>query len=534
MGGMKMRELMVAGTLMCAGSVMAQNLAMINNPQISIPSVQREMRAAWVASVYGIDWPTTRGTTTTSIASQRTQMNAILDGMAAANMNCVFLQVRSAGDAMYPSTLEPWSYYLTGRQGLAPTGTYDPLAEWIVAARQRGMQLYAWVNPYRMIVNVPSFSPPPGTGWVDTATTSSTAYVHPLHSYRSRPSVVKLYENSSGADQYWLDPGEPASAAHSKAVIMDIVNRYDIDGLVFDDYFYPYPNGLYAFPDTSSFALYGGGLTLSNWRRKNVNDFVYDIYTSIKAAKPQCLFGIGPFGIWQPGNPAGVTGLNSYAELYADSKLWLNNGWVDFLAPQLYWKISSTGQPYGSLLNWWVSQNTQGRHVWASNYTSQLIGNTWPAQEIIDQISVTRNTPGATGNVHYSAKVIRDDTQSLKTLLANGLYSTDALIPASAWLDNAAPARPILSYSKSSSQHLFTWSLPGGSDAARWYLISTLVGTTWSHSVVPSSTLSTVVNIKSASGSLRAIGVAAVDKSGNQSAYATRVFDPSVLTTRVR
>ncbi len=515
---------MGAGLAMSAMAA-AQGAAFINSSLLQVPTIPREMRAAWVATVYQIDWPTTRGNTSANVASQRTQMNSILDAMADAKMTTVFLQVRAQSDAIYPSTLEPWAYYLTGRQGLAPAVAYDPLQEWITGAKQRGLQLYAWFNPYRVFVNTPSFTPPPGIGWNDTQTTSSSSYVAPSSPYRSLSGSVREYNGD-----YFLDPGDPAARTHSKNVIMDVVRRYDIDGVVFDDYFYPYPSGSLAFPDSNTYALYGGGLSLANWRRKNVNDFIFDIYDSIRLepGKGHVLFGVGPFGIWKPGNPAGVTGLSSFDEIYCDSKLWFNNGWVDFMSPQLYWRISATGQPYIPLLAWWASQNTQNRHLWPSNYTSQTLNLTWPVQEILDQVSATRNTAGATGNVHYSIKGIRDNTNSLRASLKASLYSAQALPPASPWKDAVPPMRPTVSLTMSSGNHVISWT-PVGTEPARWWAVSTLVGSVWTHKVLPATTTSVTIPRSSAGGTLRAYAVGAVDRVGNISPLANRVLDATVF-----
>lgn len=501
--------------------------AFVNTPLLVVPTFPREMRAAWVATIYQIDWPASRGAGSTFVTAQRTQMNAILNAMADAKMNCVFLQVRAQADAIYPSTLEPWAYYLTGREGRPTTGGYDPLSEWINGAHSRGIQLFAWVNPYRVDVSAPQFQPPPGSGWDDNATTSTASYVAPTSPYRTIPTAVKEY-----GGLWLLNPGDPQSPAHVKGVILDLVRRYDLDGVVFDDYFYPYPETGLDFPDDQSFALYGGGLSLANWRRKNVNDFVFDVSNALhnEPGKGHVLFGIGPFGIWKPGNPPGVTGLSAYDSIYADSKLWFNNGWVDFMSPQLYWSISSTGQPYGPLLNWWASQNLQGRHLWPSNNASQTLNGTWPVQEIVDQVSVTRNTPGATGNVLYSVKGIRDDTNGLRSALKASLYSVPALPPTSPWRDAVPPLRPNSFIAQSGGNLLLSWS-QSGPEPSHWWTVQLLVGDVWQTRLLPGATTS--LSIPRSSG-LRALAIGAVDRLGNVSPRANRVLDPTVLTGHFR
>lgn len=530
--------LVAAGVMAMPVGGWAQSQVLVNNPMLVVPNIRREARAAWVATVSNLDWPTSRGASTTTINAQRNEMNTILNTVQAMNMNMVFLQVRPSSDALYPSTLEPWSYFLTGRMGLAPgLSTYDPLQEWITAARSRGIQLYAWVNPYRVFVFNPDRTPPPGTGWNDTSTAASSTHIAPTHPYRKLPSLVRQYVTSS-ANDWWMDPGEPQTRTYVRQVVMDIVNRYDIDGLVIDDYFYPYPgtlnNQTVPFPDSATFALYGGGLSLANWRRQNVNNMIFELYSDIKQSKPHVIFGVSPFGIWQPGNPPGVVGLNSFADIYCDSKLWLNNGWLDMISPQLYWRISAPQQPYGPLLAWWSSQNTQGRHLWPSNGAYRILDTTpWPAQELVDQVQMTRDTAGATGNVFFRMGQLTANSGGLRTELTNQVYSAPALIPASPWLDSVPPQRPNLSVSVVSPNVSLAWSL-NGAEAARWWQVSTLYGTTWTHRVLPASTSSLSVARASSGQSIRAVAVSAVDRMGNASPSATRVFDVRVLSPLFR
>lgn len=490
--------------------------------KITIPPIRREVRAAWVATVWNIDWPTTRN----NVTSQRTQMNAILDAAASMKLNALFVQVRSQCDAMYPSSIEPWSYFLTGRMGRAPTpSSYDPIQEWIAGCRARGIEFHAWFNPYRALVQTP------GSG--------DAGFISPLHVSNANPSIVVQYGSYK-----WLDPGNPASVAYTQSVINDVVARYDIDGLVFDDYFYPYQirdanNNIVDFPDTTSYNAYlsGGGLLgRSDWRRRNVDDFIQSCYQQIKSAKPWVKFGIGPFGIWRPGNPSGVTGLDAYASIYTDSKKWINMGWVDYFCPQLYWAIDDEGQWYDRLLPWWTQQNWQGRHLLASNGAHNLstTGADWPAQELLDQIEVTRDTPGAQGNVFYSIKWLQNNTKSIKSLLEAGPYREHSLPPAATWLDSGAPLPPTVNYTlnRAVGQHQISWS-PNGPEAARWFVLSTLIGSTWSHRALPATTLSVTLPVKTsggATGPLRAFAVASVDRLGNMSATTNRVLDATVLS----
>jgi uncharacterized lipoprotein YddW (UPF0748 family) len=389
------------------------------------PAVAREFRAAWVATVDNIDWPSRRDLST---AQAQAELIAILDRTRQLGMNALVFQVRPAADALYPSTLEPWSAYLTGAQGRAPTPAWDPLAFAVREAHARGLELHAWFNPYR--ARHPSDKSP----------------LDPTHIAAARAPLVKRY-----GSYLWMDPGEPAVIERSVAVIVDVVRRYDVDGVHIDDYFYPYKErdargAIIPFPDDPSFGAYtsrGGTMERDDWRRANVDSFVRRMYVRVKAAKPWVKVGISPFGIWRPGYPSDVRGFDSYAELYGDSRKWLREGWLDYATPQLYWPIGKDGQPYGSLLAWWAAENVKGRHMWPGNYTSRVgRAAAWTADEVMNQIALTRRQGNATGNVHFSMSVFmpkgadtaRAERELLAARLMNDAYKAPALVPASPWL----------------------------------------------------------------------------------------------------
>ncbi|MBK6459184.1 MAG: family 10 glycosylhydrolase [Gemmatimonadetes bacterium] len=318
------------------------------------PPLPREFRAVWVATVTNIDWPSRPGL---PVDSQKTELLAILDLAAAVRLNAVIFQVRPGGDALYQSHLEPWSYFLTGQQGRAPQPMWDPLAFAVAEAHKRGMELHAWFNPYR--AGHPR----------DTTGTKS-----PLHLSRTNPAVVHRY-----GPYTWMDPGEAVVRRKTIDVVVDVVRRYDVDGVHIDDYFYPYPERTrrgreIPFPDERSWRAYKareGTLSRDDWRRQNVDQLVQELYTAIKRAKPWVKFGISPFGIWRPGYPESVRGFDAYDRLYADSRKWLNEGWVDYWTPQLYWKLGAPLQSYRDLLAWWRAENRLGRNLWPGNYTSR-------------------------------------------------------------------------------------------------------------------------------------------------------------------
>lgn len=421
----------------------------------------REFRAAWVATVGNIDWPSRPGLTS---AEQQTELVAILDRAAALNLNAVIFQVRPASDAFYESELEPWSEWLTGEMGRAPVPYYDPLQFAITEAHARGLELHAWFNPFR-------------------ARAASDRPSVSLHVSRRMPQSVREY-----GDLQWLDPGDGAVQAHVLRVIADVVRRYDIDGVHIDDYFYPYRERdrrgrLIDFPDDETYRRYvrgGGGLERDDWRRDNVNRFVEQLYRTVKNEKPWVKVGISPFGIWRPGHPDGVAGLDAYREIYADARLWVNEGWLDYVTPQLYWRTDAPAQPYDRLLDWWIGQNVHHRHVWPGNFTSR-VGNPesqWEAGEILEQIRITRDAPGQLGNVHFSMRALMENRRGLADSLAAGPYAVPALVPASPWLDPRVPAAPKLTFHQDATG---TWLsiAPGDELDVRFWIAQLRTGGEW-------------------------------------------------------
>lgn len=393
------------------------------------PVPKAEFRGVWVATVDNIDWPSKRGIATDQA---KTELVKILEKCKELNLNAVVFQVRPSTDALYESKIEPWSEYLTGQQGKAPDPYWDPLAFAVEEAHKRGIELHCWFNPYR------SLHP------------AQKGPVAANHLSKTNPSVVKQYGR-----YLWMDPGEPAVQRRSLEVMIDVVRRYDVDGVHIDDYFYPYkekgPDGkLLDFPDDQSFGRYekaGGKLSRDDWRRKNVDEFIERLYGEIKKTKKWVKFGISPFGIYRPGVPEGIkAGVDQYADLYADALKWYQKGWCDYYTPQLYWPIKQTPQAYGVLLKWWSENNPAGRHFWPGNFTGRTNpgdGN-WPSQEVIDQINLTRSETGAGGNVHFSMKAFMQDFNGIASALKKGPYKDPALVPASPWLGSKKPAAPVL------------------------------------------------------------------------------------------
>lgn len=439
------------------------------------PPVPREFRGVWIATVDNIDWPSKPGL---SVDSQKTELLALLDHAARLRLNAVIFQVRPAADALYKSSLEPWSVYLTGQSGRAPSPEWDPLAFAITESHRRGLELHAWFNPYRARYRG------------DRGTLSST------HVSRTMGSVVKRY-----GSYLWMDPGEPTVRAHTTRVILDVVRRYDVDGVHIDDYFYPYQERdrrgrLIPFPDDASWTKYrrgGGTLTRDNWRRRNVDLLVESLYGEIKKAKPWVKFGVSPFGIWRPGYPTPVRGLDAYDALYADSRRWLVEGWLDYFVPQLYWAVGAPQQSYPMLLAWWADQNHLGRHLWPGNGTFKVTttgSQRWPANELLQQITLTRDQPGAGGNVHFSMSSLVQSADALADRLMVGPYRGPALVPASPWLASSIPLAPAVSSSTADRRITLRVSTPNdiGPAAARWWLVRARYGDGWRTDLVDAGT----------------------------------------------
>ena len=446
------------------------------------PPPQREFRGAWIATVGNMDWPSAPGL---SVAQQKAELISLLDMAVRTKLNTVVFQIRPASDAMYASSIEPWSEYLTGVQGQAPQPYFDPLAFAVEEAHRRGLELHAWMNPFR----------------VRLSTTTPAAANHVSHTHRE---WVHAY-----GGQLWLDPGEPAARAYVLQVIMDVVRRYDVDGIQFDDYFYPYPaagsqGNRLPFPDDVTWRKYGSGsgFNRDDWRRHNIDEFIQSVYQNIKATKPWVKFGVSPFGIWRPGSPPQVKGFDAYAGLYADSRLWLANGWVDYFSPQLYWPINSPGQSFPVLLNWWEHQNAKNRNLWPG-LAAYVAGSKFPVQEIGQQIQVLRTQPGASGEIFFHLRTF-DQNPALANVVA-ALYTQTALVPASPWLVPALPPKPEITEHDSNGGWTFQWTAPGGTSTAKWVVQFCGVDNVWRTAILPANQLAQTFSFAPQMVSIRAM-----------------------------
>ncbi|WP_035609464.1 family 10 glycosylhydrolase [Haloferula sp. BvORR071] len=445
------------------------------------PMPAREFRAAWAAVVHNIDWPSKSGM---SAGSQQAEMDAILDRMASLNMNALLLQVRPHCDAVYQSSREPWSPWLTGTMGKSPG--YDPLEYCVRQAHARGIEVHAWFNPFRALSNA------------SQGTCSN-------HVCQASPNITKRYGNL-----VWCDPAETETRARAFGAILDVVQRYDIDGVHLDDYFYPYPEGGRVFPDGRSPAI----------RRKIVDDFVQKLYSDVKARKPWVRVGISPFGIWRPGVPEGIeAGIDAYEQIGCDARKWLANGWVDYLAPQLYWRDQPRKQSFSALLGWWRQQGS--RPVWPGIATTRINSSEdpgRPASEITKQVDLSRSIgKNWAGHIHWSVKGLTQNRGGISTMLAKGAYSQAALVPPMPWMSQQAPGRPSASAAGNGSS--VKVDIQSGDRSTSRYAIQARYGSQWKMAKVVSAGTKSV-DLSSAPD---AVAVSAVDRFGNISA-------PVVLT----
>ncbi|AKF10234.1 Putative glycoside hydrolase [Sandaracinus amylolyticus] len=373
-------------------------------PALLDVSHDRELRAMWLSTVFRLDFPSAAGVGATQA---RAELTAIADVCRAAGINAIFFQVRPESDALYASTLEPWSRFLTDVQGVGPG--WDPLGLLLEIAHERGIEVHAWVNPYRAL----------------TSTSVTPAASHVTQRF---PDAAITY---GGA--VVMNPAADAVRAHIVAVVTEIVREYDVDGVVFDDYFYPYPRpGEPPFADSESYQAYvdaGGVLSLGDWRRDNVNRLVAGVSDAIKTEKPWVMWGIAPFGIYRPGMPPGVAGTDAYEVLAADSVRWISEGWVDYLAPQLYWSTVSSQQPFGALVSWWADLAPPGRFVIPS-LALHREGAEWNAAEFERQVMLTRaEAPRTAGNTWFRYRMLANDLHGSRAMMAR-VYSTPARPPA--------------------------------------------------------------------------------------------------------
>lgn len=459
-----------AGTVLGAALALAPPSVTVAAPYVAskqiAPPVAREFRGAWVATVYNLDWPSKAGL---SSDRQKAELTTLLNRAADLRLNAIVFQVRPGCDALYQSAFEPWSQWLSGQMGRAPQPAFDPLELAVQMAHERGIELHAWFNPFRAMPN-------------------RQHKACASHVTRAKPHLVRRY-----GQHLWLDPGEPEVKSHTLKVILDVVRRYDIDGVHLDDYFYPYPVGGLEFPDEATWQKYratGGKLGRHEWRRACVDDFVKSLQAEIRRTKPWVKFGISPFGIWRSGYPSSVrASIDACDDLAADSRKWLQSGWVDYLAPQLYWSIDAKEQSFPALLDWWLRQNPLHHHVWPG-IAPDRIGKSRPASEIVRQVKMVRDKApesSTAGHVHWSMKSLIEDRRGIAEMLSKDLFADRALVPASPWMGGDAPSAPVLTAGEDASGTRVAWRQGAGGIAPRLWVVQVRRDARWETRIHPAS-----------------------------------------------
>lgn len=381
------------------------------------PSPKREFRGAWVNVIYQSQY---QNMTPGQMKRYFTQM---LEGFKADGINALIFQVRPAADAIYYSPIEPWSRFFSGEQGIPPAEYFDPMEYLIEECHDRDMEFHAWLNPYRV-------------------TTTATETLHSSHIYHKHPEWFVRYDG-----KLYFDPGIPGSRQHICRVVQDIVRRYDVDAIHMDDYFYPYPVAGKAFPDEESFAVYGRDFTLqqkNDWRRNNVNLLIKEIRETIILEKPWVRFGISPFGIYRnkkdtpDGSGSDTRGLQNYSDLYADVKLWVEKGWIDYNLPQVYWNIGNPPADYGILIDWW-SKNNKGAHLYIGQDVSRTMKAPAKERQLQRKMDLSRKTPHVDGNCFWPGYTLMQNEAGIRDSLRNHYHRYPALIPAYTHLHNNQP-----------------------------------------------------------------------------------------------
>ena len=412
-----------------------------------------QMRGSWIASVKNIDWPSVPGL---SVTEQKEEFRRMAGFHAAHGFNALFVQVRPATDAFYKSDTEEWSQWLTGTQGQAPSPEYDPLQYMIEETHSLGMEFHAWFNPYRAVVDV---------GKTETSLS---------HITRLKPGwFVKYGEN------LYFDPGIPEARKYLVDAISNVVSNYDVDAIHFDDYFYPYPIAGETFPDSASFQKFGRDFqTIEDWRRDNVNKLVKELQERIKSLKPYVKFGISPFGVWRnkEQDPEGseTKALSNYDQLYADVLKWLEQGWIDYVVPQLYWHIGFEIADYTVLADWW-SKHTYGKHLYIGQAVYRVgseRSEEWKRpEEMGDHLRENRRHPEILGDVFFNARTFYKNPLGISDTLRSTFYSSPALVPPMPWIDNTPPGAPEGLICNPEKQGVYlAWDQPE-EDNPYWYII---------------------------------------------------------------
>ena len=384
-------------------------------PIASAAQAKPEFRGVWVATVDNIDWPSSRNLNSDS---QKVEFIKLLDMHQRNGMNALIVQIRPATDAFYPSQYEPWSEFLTGTQGQPPVPYYDPLEFMIAETHKRGMEFHAWMNPYRAVFNI------------------SKSSIAASHITKIHPEWFLNY-----GDKKYFDPGIKEAQQYVTNVVKDVVSRYAVDAIHFDDYFYPYRIAGKEFPDNDSYVKYGNGMNKDDWRRSNVDSIILSLFKEIKKENPTCQFGISPFGVWRNIDKDSINGSNTHAgqtnydDLYADILLWLKNSWIDYVAPQIYWEFEQKNAPYQTILDWW-SKHSYGKNCYIGLGIYKAGSNAYwkDTTQLPRQIEALRKTPNVQGMIFFSSKTFDKNPNGWSDSLRLNYFKEPAKTPEMGWL----------------------------------------------------------------------------------------------------
>ena len=431
-----------------------------------------EFRAVWVATVENIDWPVRDEY---NVEQQKAEFIRQLDMHQRNGMNAVIVQVRPACDAFYPSTIEPWSEWLTGKQGKAPVPYYDPLEFMISETHKRGMEFHAWCNPYRAVFQIAHTTV--SYKWVGhkrhrIVTHIKQSSIATDHVSKKHPDWIITY-----GDTKYLDPGNKDVQIYVNSVIKDMLSRYDIDAIHFDDYFYPYRINNVEFADNASYLKYGQGMDKETWRRSNVDSVIVMLKRTISEVRKTCKFGISPFGVWRNQSRDSLgsdtqAGQTNYDDLYADILLWLKNGWIDYVAPQLYWEFEQKNAPFGILLDWW-NRNHYDRPCYIGLGIYRAGSNAYwkDKDQLPRQLRAIRNLPGIGGQVYFSSVSFYRNAYGWNDTLRENFYNYPALIAPMPWIDSIRPSIPVVRSSKNIDSLIFNFEKGKLTDTLKGFAI---------------------------------------------------------------
>ena len=436
---------------------------------------KRELRSAWITTFTNLDWPSSKGLTS---LQQKNEFLRIVSDFQQNSINAVIGQVRASSDAFYKSKLSPWSEWLTGQQGQAPDSNFDPLKFMVKECHKRNMEFHAWFNPFRAISHVKFSS------------------IAENHITKKKPEWFFKYGNS-----VYYNPGIPEVRSYICNIVKEVVKNYDIDGVHFDDYFYPYTIEGEIIPDEKEFKIYSRGCkSIHDWRRDNINLLIQEVAQVIKTEKKHVKFGVSPLAIWRnhKQDPKGSftnSGQSSYDNLYCDTKLWIEESWVDYMAPQLYWSTSNKFANYNHLINWWT-KNEYKSHLYVGHAIYKLDTknrHSFGTEELVKQVNISRQNGKVNGNIYFRAKAFISNHQNFQKTISESIYKYPSLVPAMKWIDSIPPSKPIKLKAKIENKRMhLSWKSPkynSADDSAAYYVVyrfdeNETISTTFSNKIL--------------------------------------------------